>query len=120
MFITQDLSSLGRILGIPAFITRDAVELEKEGLRDILNNKKRKDQDGIQLAQNKLVNQLRRLFDGQVLRRMATSVNWKGEELLPLPPYEHITGIVKLRKKEMKLIKNKLAEAQEGYTISLD
>jgi hypothetical protein len=104
---------MARLLGVPHFLTDTSWSEEKDDVASFRKAKKL-DDDGqsLRLAQIEAVVRLQRQFAGHILRRTATSVNWKGEPLVKLPPLKHIIGVLKLTDRESKIIQERAEGAR--------
>ncbi|KAF5366181.1 hypothetical protein D9758_005658 [Tetrapyrgos nigripes] len=115
---TKDLSSLGRLVGIPHFFSDAALEEMKTDASDVRKAKKF-DDDGAILHRVlvKAVRQIQRDYGKCLLRRTTDSKNHLGQTLLDLPPHKDIMGNVELTDREKKII-NRLAEEAKANVIS--
>lgn len=112
--IPQDIASIGRLIGVPHFLTETACDEEKEDSA-LFRRAKKMDDDGRSLlsAQVDSVRRMQKQFLGSILRRTTDSINWCGQTLLNLPPHEDIVGILNLTKRETDII-NERAEAAKA------
>jgi hypothetical protein len=121
----QDISSLGRVLGVTHFLTEDSFVEEKEDLAAVRKARKMND-DGISIRQTQIetVIRMQSQFTGHILRRTAASLDWQGNPLLTLPPHKDIIGILSLTQREIDIIDERaeIAKARSvvcfpGYAI---
>ncbi|KAF8153559.1 hypothetical protein BJ912DRAFT_868663 [Pholiota molesta] len=111
---TKDLAAMGRLTGIPHFLSDDAWEEEKEDTRSLrraregkepsADNDEENDQDQVKLCQIAIAERMNRQSKGHVLRRTLNSLNWEGHPLVPLPPCETIHAYLDLTPRELKII----------------
>ncbi|KAK7434927.1 hypothetical protein VKT23_019930 [Stygiomarasmius scandens] len=101
----QDLASLGRILGIPFFLSDESLVEEKEYTASIRQAKKL-DDDGYEIrrAQIQAVRSMHNAFSGRILRRTTDSKDWRMRPLLDLPKCQIIVGVVNITERETKII----------------
>lgn len=111
---------MGRLIGIPYFLSRQAHDDEKADAAKLRKAKKEAsemDDDEFPSHNNDIrrihVNaslRMQKQFGGQIIRRTTQSVDWEGRNLLDLPPIKRIKAVVQLTEREMSII-NKLAES---------
>lgn len=111
---------MGRLIGIPYFLSPEAHDDEKADAAALRKAKKEVSEmdDDESPSENSLIRRIhinaslrmQKQFQGRIVRRTTQSVDWRGKNLLDLPPIIRIKAIVKLTDREMKII-NKLAEA---------
>jgi hypothetical protein len=111
---------MGRLLGIPYFLSAQAHDDEKADAAALRKAKKEvleMDDDHFPSENNHVrrihVNaalRMQREFEGRIIRRTTQSIDWRGNNLLDLPPINRIKAVVKLSDREMKVI-NTLAES---------
>lgn len=109
---------MGRLIGVPHFLTEAAIEEEKND--NATARKARKlDDDGLSLrtCQVEAVRRMQKQFCGAVLRRTTDSRNWKGLTLLNLPPHREIMGILTLTERETEIIAERAEVAKERYVL---
>jgi hypothetical protein len=114
--LLQDISSMGRLLGVTHFLTEESIVEDKE-YAAIVRRAKKLDDDGITLrtAQIEAVRQMQKGFTGSILRRTPSSIDWQGNVLLTLPPHRDIIGIVTLTPREMAIINERAEAAKARY-----
>ncbi|KAF9455565.1 P-loop containing nucleoside triphosphate hydrolase protein [Collybia nuda] len=113
---TKDIAAIGRIIGIPHFLTAQAFEQEKNDISFLRQAKKAvedvtdgEDMSELTLRQMTIAQRMQTEFEGRVLRRTTDSKDWKGKVLIPLPPSKELRLVVKLTDREMDII-SKLAD----------
>ncbi|THU90177.1 hypothetical protein K435DRAFT_864524 [Dendrothele bispora CBS 962.96] len=114
----KDILSLGRLLGIPYFVSQQSVEDAKDDAA-LLRQAKKKDDDGheIRCVQIESVQNLQTHFSSHILRRTIDSRNWRGKSLLDLPPHKEIITVVDLTDRE-RCILDKQAEIVKETIVS--
>ncbi|KAF8951749.1 P-loop containing nucleoside triphosphate hydrolase protein, partial [Flammula alnicola] len=111
---TKDLAAMGRLTGIPYFLTEAAFHDEKEDMRNLRRARKdlpddydpleENDEDPIKLCQVVIAQRMQQQSQGHILRRTIDSKNWKGKALVPLPPCTTIYGYLDLTAREVTII----------------
>ncbi|THV02122.1 hypothetical protein K435DRAFT_853107 [Dendrothele bispora CBS 962.96] len=119
MTAPKDIASLGRILGIPYFLSRQSIEEGKEYDRNVRKARKL-DNDGLELhkTQIRAVSQMQAVFSGHFIRRTQDSKNWLGNKLLDLPPYETIVGVINLTEREKQIMQVRAEEAKANVSTA--
>ncbi|TFK16560.1 hypothetical protein FA15DRAFT_607055, partial [Coprinopsis marcescibilis] len=118
---TRDGTSMGRIIGLPYFYTRecfdqisaDAAELRRarvEMLGEVGG-----DNDAVLECQVAASRRLQARFDGRLLRRTGDSLDPDGEPLMSLPPMTITDAVVNLTPRELQYAKLS-AEALENIS----
>lgn len=101
---------MGRLVGLPYFLSEDAYDEEKTDARNIRKAKGGDFEDGAfetdpsKEVQMFISQRMQYQFDGSILRRTLNSLKWNGEPLIVLPPYDEIMLVVKLMDWEMEII----------------
>lgn len=101
---------MGRLVGLPYFLSEDAYDEEKTDASNIRKAKGGDFEDGAfetdpsKDVQMLISQRMQHQFDGCIIRRTLNSLNWKGEPLIVLPPYDEIMLVVKLMDWEMEII----------------
>ena len=110
---------MGRLIGIPYFLTEESVDQELED-KATIRRAKAMDDDGLSLkiAQVELVRRMQTHFVGSILRRTHESVTWDGKSLLNLPPCLDIIGVLALTPRETNIL-NERAEAAKARCARL-
>jgi len=111
---------MGRLIGVPYFLSPQARDDEKEDAAKLRKAKKEALEMGNDEppSDNSLVRRthvnaslrMQKQFEGHIIRRTTQSVDWRGKNLLDLPPIKRIKAVVNLTEREMSII-NKLAES---------
>ena len=116
MISIQDVAAMARMIGVPHFRT-DASWQEEKDDNTAFRRAKKLDDDGqsLRLAQLSTVLRMQGQFSGHILRRTATSINWKGDPLIKLPPLKHIPGILILTERERNIIQECAESARARY-----
>lgn len=115
MYVTQDIASIGRIIGVPYFLTANSVQELKEDTKTYRKARKLDDNgQSLQIAEVLAVRRMQDQFAGYILRRTTDSVDWKGNRLLDLPPHKTIVGILELTKREVEIIQKRAEDARSG------
>lgn len=118
----QDIASIGRLIGVPHFLTAQSVEEQKEDAAAYRRAKKL-DNSGqaLKTAEILAVRRMQAQFSGCMLRRTTDSVDWKGDGLLSLPPHKAIVGVLELTAREVDIIKKRAEDARsrQGFYITL-
>jgi hypothetical protein len=113
---------MGRLIGIPYFLSPQAHDDEKADAAALRKAKKEvsemeMDDDNFP-SENSVVRcihvnaslRMQKQFEGRIIRRTTQSIDWQRKNLLDLPPINRIKAVVKLTDREMKII-NMLAES---------
>lgn len=118
---------MGRLTGIPHFLSPAAYEEEKEDTRLLRRVKKDRpddfdpmqenDQDPIKLCQVVIAQRMQQQPQGHILRRKVGSKDWEGAVLVPLPPCETIYAYLDLTPRELKIITKNGQTLKERYVI---
>lgn len=98
---------MGRLVGIPHFFTEEALAEEKADAATIRRAKADDDVDGVVELDPSVVaiaQRMQRQFQGRIIRRTKDSLDWKGEKLIPLPPYKEHLLILKLTPRETEIV----------------
>lgn len=117
---------MGRLIGIPHFLTHAAFVEEKNDMSTIRQAKRGVSEDTDTLTVDEAVRactvaiaqRMQGQFQDHILRRSAISRNWQQEPLITLPPYEDIQIIVKLTPREMEII-SELADRVKERLVNL-
>lgn len=100
---------MGRLAGIPYFLSQDAFDSEKNDL-SLSRAAKRGavDEDAAELAARACyvdaAQRMQAYFKDRILRRGVSSLDWLGQPLVSLPPCIHIFLVVKPTAREMAII----------------
>ena len=75
---------------------------------------KKLDDDGesLKAAEVAAVRRMQKQFSGHILRRTTDSVDWRGENLLQLPPHKEIVGVLELTERETEIIQKRAEDAR--------
>lgn len=105
---------MGRLVGLPHFMSEAAFIEEKNDAADIRRTKRDQaeefdaltfeDNPLTKLAQVKIALRIQEQFEDRVIRRTIDSLNWKGEPLINLPPYTTIMIHLDVTEREMQVI----------------
>jgi len=111
---------MGRLIGVPYFLSPQAHDNENADAANLRKAKKEALEmgDDEPSSDNSLVHrthinaslQMQKQFEGHIIQRTTQNVDWRGKNLLDLPPIKRIKAVVKLTECEMSII-NKLAES---------
>lgn len=100
-------------MGIPHFFDEVSFIEEKSDASNLRKAKKLDDDGEAVLAEQlQIVRRLQGHCRGHFLRRTTASRDWQGKELLNLPPYKEIIGIVNLTEREMTIIQDRAEAAK--------
>lgn len=115
---------MGRLLGLPFFLSEEALTEEKADASDIRRAKAESGGDLLEgdpttECQMVIAQRMQRQFEGRILRRTIDSTDWKGERIIQIPPYEEIMVIVKLTAREMEIITELADSVQERFATYL-
>jgi TATA-binding protein-associated factor len=104
---------MGRLTGIPYFLT-EASHTEEKDDETAIRKAKKLDDDGETALAEQLAAVKRRQtqMEGRFLRRSTDSLDYNGSVLVPLPPYKEILGVVKLTERETDIIQERAAAAK--------
>jgi TATA-binding protein-associated factor len=115
---TQDIASIGRIIGVQDFLTADSVREQREDAATYRKAKKLDDDgESLKIAEVLAVRRMQAQFSGHILRRTTDSVDWRGGSLLDLPPHKTIAGVLELTKREMDIIQKRAEDARSGQAF---
>jgi hypothetical protein len=100
---------MGRLVGLDYFFSQEAFTEEKADASEIRRVRGLAlDSDGsnpgVTDCQRLIAMKMQRHFDNRILRRTASSLDWKKNALITLPPYEEFVVVVKPTVREMKII----------------
>lgn len=100
---------MGRLLGIAHFLSEQAYSEEKDDTSLIRQTKRiiSEESDGnnaLKECQVTIAQRMQEHFAGRILRRTGNSLDWNGNALITLLPYEDIPVIVKPTPREMEII----------------
>jgi hypothetical protein len=115
---------MGRLVGLPYFLSEEAFVEEKA---DSSNIRRAKTEAGCDVlegdptigCQMVIAQRMQRQFEGRILRRTIDSKNWKGERIIQIPPYEEMMVIVKLTTREMEIITELADSVKERLVVYL-
>lgn len=111
---------MGRLLGIPSFLTTESMEDVRKDASDLRKAKKLDDDgDAFRRVQIAAVKRIQNQFLGHILRRTTNSRNWKGKSLLKIPPYKEIIGVLTLTEREMEILAQRAKDAKAKYVYCM-
>lgn len=124
----QDTAGMGRLLGIKHFLGQAALIEEKSDAADIRRAKKdlpeeidlEDDEDETQenplkLCQIQISRRHQENFQGLVIRRTPSSIDWEGKVLIDLPDYKTVLGLVELTEREVTIISDIMTSIKDRY-----
>ncbi|KAF8869930.1 SNF2 family N-terminal domain-containing protein [Infundibulicybe gibba] len=113
----KDITSMGRLCGVPHFLTQESVDEEKEDAAAGRRAKKL-DDDGLSLRriQIEAVRRMQMQFCGSILRRTVDSKTPTGQKLVDLPPHKDIIGILRLTQRETEIVAERAEAAKATIT----
>ena len=115
---TQDIASIGRIIGVQNFLTADSIQEQKDDTAAYRKAKKQDDDgESLRVAEVLAVKRMQAQFSGHILRRTTDSIDWRGGSLLDLPPHETIAGVLELTKRETDIIQKRAEDARSGQAF---
>jgi len=113
-FFAQDIAAMARLIHVPFFLKEHSLDEERQDMAlirrtrsslppdyDCLNDD---DDDPIKKCYTTIARRMQDQFDGRILRRTVSSVDWEGSPLINIPPYETIMVKLKLEDREMKIM----------------
>lgn len=108
----QDLSAMGRLVGLWYFFSDSHLADEKEDKKDLRrasaekadNPTVDKDQCPVSNCQDQISHRMYGAFDGRVIRRSADSKKPDGSPLIDLPPLTTLHCFVQLTERELNII----------------
>jgi len=116
---------MGRLVGIPHFLTAKAIEEERLDQGELRKSKVSLDEDDnpLDIDQNEdnpfrqtqaaIARRIQGQFEQRILRRTVNSKNWEGEALISLPKcHEHIT-VLHLQQFELDIHQKLAAKLRE-------
>ncbi|PPQ93015.1 hypothetical protein CVT25_006099 [Psilocybe cyanescens] len=111
---TKDIAGMGRIVGIPYFLSQEATENEKSDLKELRQLKRCMDDETKEMESEAMMDFTKRtgqkmqmLFKDRILRRTTSSKDWRNQPLIDLPPYIDTPVILKVTEREMDIIREK-------------
>ncbi|KXN84276.1 SWI/SNF-like matrix-associated actin-dependent regulator [Leucoagaricus sp. SymC.cos] len=115
----KDIAALARLVGVPYFFTEDSHTEEKADIAS-LRRLKKLDDDGAAVRAEKvvIVRRLQKHIIHNFLHRTSKSVNYLGDNLLPLPPCMDIIGLLTLTEREMEIMKDRAESAKADIMSS--
>jgi hypothetical protein len=115
---TQDIASIGRLIGVREFLTPNSVLEQQEDVAAFRKAKKLDDDgESLKVAEVLAVRRMQSQFRGHMLRRTTDSVDWRGGSLLDLPPHKTISGVLELTKREVGIIHSRAEDARNGQAF---
>lgn len=97
---------MGRLVGLPHFLSEDAMSEEKADTTTIRRAKG--DTPESQVAENicqvQIARRMQAQFDNRIIRRTISSLDWEKKALITVPPYEERMMVVKPTLREMEII----------------
>ncbi|KAG5649443.1 hypothetical protein H0H81_003855 [Sphagnurus paluster] len=109
---TKDLAAMGRLIGIPHFLSEDALHEERADTTAIRKAKGFEVDDGegeeLRQVQSEMALHMQKKFQGRIISRKSSSKDWKGEALITLPGYDDVLLVVNPTAREMEIIPNTL------------
>lgn len=99
-------------MGIPHFFDEVSYIEEKNDASKLRKAKKAEDVEAALAVQLQIVRRLQGYCKGHFLRRTTVSQDWSGKELISLPPYEEIIGVVNLTEREVTIIQERAEAAK--------
>lgn len=122
----QDISAMGRLIGLQSFMLEEAHEEEKDDFslirraRTALSDMpdESPDDDPVKDVQVAIALRQREDFTGHLLRRTAESLDYNGEVLIDLPPCIHVTILLKLAEREMRITRMQADKVKESVSKS--
>lgn len=116
---------MGRLTGIPHFLTEYAWEEEKEDSRVLRRARKElpddydpmeeNEDDPVKACQVSVAQRMQKQCAGHLLRRAVTSKDWKGNSLVALPPCKIIHATLDLTPRELNIITSNGQALQEKF-----
>lgn len=115
---------MGRLTGLAHFFTPEAYDEEKEDIRAVRRARKEKQDAGdtvddkeqddpVKQCQHEIARRMQRQSEGHILRRTTASRNFRGEELVPLPPCETFYAFLDLTPRELAIISANAKEMED-------
>lgn len=100
---------MGRLVGLEYFFSQEAYAEEKADASEIrrargLASDVDEGGDGATETQKLIAVKLQHRFDGQILRRTTSSLDWQKNPLITLPPFEEFAVVVRPTPREMEVI----------------
>jgi hypothetical protein len=121
---------MGRLVGIPHFLSENAYEEEKRDVANVRRAKKEQaedfdplqddyENDSVKGQQILAATRMQSQFENRILRRTIDSKDWQGKLLLNLPPCKSIYAVLTLTEREMSIILELGEAAKERYAANL-
>jgi SNF2 family DNA or RNA helicase len=115
---------MGRLVGVPHFLTQEALDEEKADLSSLRRAKTGDSEDAVAGSDNDILecqmaiaHRMQKQFMGRILRRTTDSKDWEGKPLISIPPHEEIRIIVKPTEREMDIISELSDDVKDRYAI---
>lgn len=71
------------------------------------------DEDPVRICYTTIARRMQDQFDGRILRRTVTSLDWEGNPLIKLEPYQTVTVMLRLEKREMEILEHLAAKVRK-------
>lgn len=116
---------MGRLVGLPFFLSEKAYAEEKADTAEIRREKGGATDDIFDLEEDEsamecqiaIAQRMQHQFEGRILRRTTESVNWRGEKLIPLPPFKEIMIVVKPTQRESEIMQELADRVKERLVL---
>ena len=100
---------MGRLVGLEYFFSQEAYAEEKADTSEIrkargLASDNDEGSDGVTDCQKLIAKKLQLRFDGRILRRTTSSLDWEKNPLITLPPFQEFAVVVRPTPREMEII----------------
>lgn len=112
---------MGRLLGIPHFLSMDALLEERADtttIRKAKSSEGNEDGQASRHVQSEIALRMQRKFEGRIIHRTISSKDWQGEDLIKLPGYDEVLLVVKPTTREMEIISEHADNTKESYVVS--
>ncbi|KAG5634213.1 hypothetical protein H0H81_002857 [Sphagnurus paluster] len=117
----KDLAAMGRLIGIPHFLSEDALHEERADMTAIQKAKGFEVDDGegeeLRQVQSEIVLRMQKKFQGRIISRKSSSKDSKGEALITLPRYDDVLLVVNPTAREMEIITEHANNTKESAAL---
>jgi len=116
---------MGRLIGIPHFLTerahleeKDDAAAQRKARKALLDEELDLADDSPETRALKTITisaalRMQEQFEGRVIRRTLDSKDWEGNSLLALPPFKQIYATVTLTDRELGIVENLAQQAKD-------
>ncbi|KAF8881145.1 P-loop containing nucleoside triphosphate hydrolase protein [Gymnopilus junonius] len=125
---TKDIGAMGRLVGIPYFMTDQAQKMDKDDIAEIRRVRKDLDSDydplnndpndPVKKVYAKIARGKQVHFLDHILRRTVDSLDYEGQHLIKIPPYRTIMVTLQLEEREVEILEQLDSRVKETVSNS--